>query len=697
MNSEAGGSEKQLNENQQRHLRVSCEYVDKLLSEVEGILNSSTSKAAFPRYVSQISPVSRRTIEDYISRIRAQLLRILDGQSIPREKPTIPDVRAIYVTLGAIDIALDELKPRNMRGYGDVPEKVALDLNGIVGELQGLILRLTRYVLQGEGQDLRARLQRLEETSGEFELLNTLEHIVAARGLVEFRPSIAAILDRMEDKSFEIAVFGRVSSGKSSLLNRIFGADILPVGVTPITAVPTRIKFGERPLLTVWFAERSPQTFEVSRLPEFVTEQQNHGNAKNVTRLVLQFPAQRLRDGVTFVDTPGLGSLATSGAAETLAYLPRCDLGVVLIDGGATLTPDDLHTIETLQEAAISVHLLLSKADLLAPSDRERILAYVKEHVTSECRLDLPVHPVSALAGHRMLLDHWFEEEILPLYAQAQELKAASLRRKIGALRESVVAALRVRLQRSQAERPPDETQFREAEDRLRQATGKIEELRTDLDREFDKLPLESPQILEEVAVQLFRSVPASLSKETSTSQTVRAIASKSVQDRTRVFHERVTSLAHLAAAELIAVAKMLSLTNTPLEDEFDSLVRGVPVFELEEFRLEVSRSRISLVIGAGFAKHSLIRQLNNQVGLLLDRALATYAGLLRSWAMSALKQLKHGFDAYADGYRAQVERVLRAAAPGAGEIEVIVGDLQLLGANAEPMGERVTAVATNQ
>jgi hypothetical protein len=42
-------------------------------------------------------------------------------------------------------------------------------------------------------------------------------------------------------KSFEIALFGRVSSGKSSLLNAVLETNLLPIGVTPVTAVPTRI------------------------------------------------------------------------------------------------------------------------------------------------------------------------------------------------------------------------------------------------------------------------------------------------------------------------------------------------------------------------------------------------------------------------------------------------------------------------
>lgn len=111
-----------LNEHQARRLRVTCQYIDKLLGEVEEILNIAASKAAFPLYASDVAPAQRRTIDDYISRVRAQLVRVLDGQGIATEKPSIPASRAIHVALGAVDIAIEELKPEYMRGYGELPE-----------------------------------------------------------------------------------------------------------------------------------------------------------------------------------------------------------------------------------------------------------------------------------------------------------------------------------------------------------------------------------------------------------------------------------------------------------------------------------------------------------------------------------------------------------------------------------------------
>ena len=72
----------QLNEYQARRLRVTCQYIDKLLGDIESILNSPESKTAFPRYSAELSPEQRRAIEQYVSRLREQILRVLNAQGI---------------------------------------------------------------------------------------------------------------------------------------------------------------------------------------------------------------------------------------------------------------------------------------------------------------------------------------------------------------------------------------------------------------------------------------------------------------------------------------------------------------------------------------------------------------------------------------------------------------------------------------
>jgi len=666
-----------LNEHQQRRLRVTCEHIDKMLSEVEEILNVASSKAAFPKYSLDISPVQRRTIEDYIARIRAQLVRVLDGQGICSERNLISSRHAIYTSLIFVDIVIEELKPKYMRGYGEVPDSVARELNGIVGELEGLVVRLNRFLGAGPDESFKSRLQRLEQTRGEMQLLTKIEEVVAELGLVEFRPTIEAILDRAEEKTFEIAVFGRVSSGKSSLLNAILGTEVLPVGVTPITAVPTRIRSGNSPRAIVSIAERPAIGVEISRVAEFATEQQNPGNAKHVTRIVLELPAERLKDGVTFVDTPGLGSLATTGAAETLAYLPRCDLGVVLIDAGSTLTPDDLQTIQTLQEATIPVTILLSKADLLAASEIERVVQYVGQHIASDCRLETAVHPVSVLESHRYLLDRWFGEDILPLFARSQELKAASLRRKIGALRESIILALRSRLRLTDKQRTLAEPRVRGVEAQLRQATGKLEETRTESEKDLDNVARASSFLIGEVACQLVAKWDLNGSPEPAVREEILIVVEGWVQS----LRKRLESLAAELFETLVASAEALDFPDVPAKEEFESLVRGIPPFDLGNISVRVRRPTLRKLLGGGFAARRVASQIAGQCRSELDQALQVYSRVWSDWLTSMFKLLGGRFDSYADRYRAQAERSLPTKKLSRDDENVILAALAKLGA----------------
>lgn len=672
-----------LNEHQKRHLRVTCQYVDKLLADIEAILNSSASKAAFPRYVLDVTPAQRRTVEDYIARIRGQLLRVLDGQEIHREAPTIPASRAVHVNLGAVDIALFELKPRYMRGYGPVPEPLAREVEGIVGELQGLVGKLNRFVLERADQDFKTRLDRLSETKDEAQLLATIERVVTSRGLVEFRPTIASILERMEDPSFEIAVFGRVSSGKSSLLNALLKTEALPVGVTPITAVPTRIAYATDPKLTIWFADRPTQTFPANRLSEFATEQHNPGNEKRVSRILVQLPAPCLRDGVTFVDTPGLGSLATSGAEETLAYLPRCDLGVVLIDAGSVLTPGDLDVVQALLQAAIPVHLLLSKADMLSSADLEQALQYVRRSVSEQCGIELPAVPVSAIDSSRDLLDHWFQAKLYPLYGRTAELRSLSIRRKIGALRESVVAALRAQGERNRTIPDAERERIRRIEATLRNITGRLQQAGGEIASSLERLKPVAWKALEDSAERLLKqngqSSPASIPAGTLLREEVLRVVRSEAQE----IHEKLHEMADNAAVGLLSAAKALGLPEPATDEDAARPLRDMPVFELGPVDLAFTPPRLALRLGGSLVRRALARRLEAKVRDPLLRDVDVYGDVLKVWSEWSLGQMQHWFISHADGYRAQAERLLRGGgAPG--QENDFVQDLKQLGAEPE-------------
>src|SRR6266536_5660667 len=64
--------------------------------------------------------------------------------------------------------------------------------------------------------------------------------ISALNGLLTTTRSAAA------QDEISVAVLGRFKAGKSSFLNDLFGRSILPVGVVPVTAAITEIRYGAR-------------------------------------------------------------------------------------------------------------------------------------------------------------------------------------------------------------------------------------------------------------------------------------------------------------------------------------------------------------------------------------------------------------------------------------------------------------------
>jgi GTP-binding protein EngB required for normal cell division len=651
-----------LNGPQKQHLLASCQYADKLLSELESILHASQSRSVFPKYSGSLSPVQARIVEDYIARIRAQMQSALQSQDIAIPEPSFRTVHSMTVTLIFAGIAFEECTADKMRGYGPVPTGTIAELNGLVSEIKGLLDQLNGYVSQNAGQDPGERLRRLQQTGDEVQLLKKLEFAITKHGLVDYRGRLSAILDRMESNAYEIALFGRVSSGKSSLLNHIVGVDILPVGVNPITAIPTRIAFGATPRLLVQAAGQALQTLNVERISEFVTEQQNPSNGKRIERLVVEYPSDRLRKGVVLVDTPGLGSLASAGAAETLAYLPRCDLGVALIDAGSTLTAEDLSTIEALNQAAIEIVILLSKADLLGPEDVARAKEYIRQQIRSNLDLELSIHAVSVRPGFAGLLDRWFTDELAPLYQRHQELTRDSLRRKIGSLRDAVSGTLRARMDRAAQPRPvniPPLAKF--AESRLRRVAGRFEEVREQWYRRTLEIREYTPILLKEVAGRIVDTWRAEHSALPLTWESLVDLGTNLAAGKASENRSLLEGLAHDLSEAIRNVSELLGEECASAVEELASVVKEMPRIDFGPGELHLGRPWLVNINGR-LAKWRVEKLLRAAAGEQIKESFNTYGSMLDAWSRRVVTDLQMRFNSYADAYRARLSEGANAS-----------------------------------
>ncbi len=660
-------------EHHQRHVRTTFQYVDKLLSEAEHIMADAGSPSPFRRHSDDTTPIQRKVTHDYILRVREAMRRVMEELDIPPSEPHSGAVWAAGINLMYCSISLNELTPERMRGYGSLSSDAAHRLDGIRAELDSLVAKLRGFLGRGAGGDLQQRLQQLGKTGDEVRLLGEIERIITAYGLVEFRGTLGMLLDRMEGAVFEVGVFGRVSSGKSSLLNYILQTDVLPIGVTPVTAIPTRISHGPIAEAGIEFAEAQPQIIPLSELAEFATEQKNPGNKKHVTRIFVKLPSDRLREGVTFVDTPGLGSLAVAGAEETIAYLPRCDLGIVLIDASAGLTQDDLVVVQALYQAGASAMVLISKADLFSVAEREQMIEYVATNLRSQLQVESPVHAVSVFGADAALCDRWFESELRPFLAQHHELAIVAQKRKIGALREAVIGALERQLQVGSQTAPLGNGKPpAEAREALRNGDRILERAQAEAFFLTRKITQVQSKVIDAAAEQIAAALAESDHADAASifAETLTRMLAEPVAGTLRSLEQTRETLA--GAMQFAASASHWAVPEKLPKPA------GMPALDVGEIskKIVVEKPSVVSLFGTGMLTSHVRRKLENEYDRALLDFLSLYANRLRRWMEQSINALRTAFAAFADMHRAQFENSQFASSPDSSTIE---NDLRIL------------------
>jgi len=645
-----------MNQNHRRRIESTFRHIDNRLAEIEAILQAVGSQSPFSPYALDIEPMARHTVASYLQRLREKMWTAMQDLDISDTGHRTGAAWAIGCSLTGVMIDLADMEPEHLGGYGRLEPEAVKKIAGICADLQRLCSSAQAYLSRSRGEDLAQRLARLATTPDNREAVSKLEGMITRHGLVELRPMLESVVERLESADLEVAFFGRVSSGKSSLLNYLLGEGILPVGVLPVTAVLTRLCRAEQNELVVQFEISQPQHLPLDRIAEFVTEEGNPDNRRRVTEVQVRLANPRLAEGVAFMDTPGVGSLATLGAAQTKAYLPRCDVGVLLIDAGAGINHEDIALLRGFFEAAIPAMILISKADLLNETDRRRVTDYVNEQVHKDIGHEIPIYPVSARPPETALADRWFREAIAPLTERHQELAAQSIRRKTAHLADLVASYLETLAGRSQATMP--------------------REIDPDMS-EIEAMLAEADNRIATVAARLTQPV------ETGLSESVAKTMEQAARDVVAIARRGVAcpeALVAAMAAEMVATAEGARRQMEELVKSVEQTLREVsqacggpenltlqettagftPLPRADEERLnEVPQARCSKMLSRwpALAVRLVRRRIVHQAEVLVWSTLRDHREKVRSWLKENLENTSNAYEAYVALFRDQLSR----------------------------------------
>ncbi|MEM8637673.1 MAG: dynamin family protein [Cyanobacteria bacterium P01_G01_bin.54] len=272
-----------------------------------------------------------------------------------------------------------------------------------------------------DGLDALADRLTTAETEGE-----------QASGKLELGQAIANLVQTsasLRQARFRILVLGDMKRGKSTLINALLGASVLPMDVNPCTAVLTVIRNHETPQVTIQYHddERPATRLDIETFKRDYTiapdeakrlADQTQTAFPEVSQAVLDYPIDLLTAGVELIDTPGLNDTEARNQL-VLDYLGQAQAVLFVLDATQPCTLAERRYLQNyLRDRGVPIFFAVNGWDrlrnsLVDPDDAEavqaaeaKIHAVLQTQLTPYCgdRYAERVFPVSALAAYRRRL-----------------------------------------------------------------------------------------------------------------------------------------------------------------------------------------------------------------------------------------------------------------------------------------------------
>jgi GTP-binding protein EngB required for normal cell division len=199
-----------------------------------------------------------------------------------------------------------------------------------------------------------------------------------------------SLRERLRHSQLQLAVLGQFKRGKSTFINALLGAPLLPMAVVPLTAVPIFISWRSSPSVCVRFAnDRPTEDFPADNpdairefLFRFVAEEANPKNGLRVDRVEVFYPAPVLADSTVLIDTPGVGSTFRHNTEAALQVLAECDAAVFVVSPDPPITEAELEYLRHLNSKVAKILFIMNKADYVRIEERARLVDFFRDVLT---------------------------------------------------------------------------------------------------------------------------------------------------------------------------------------------------------------------------------------------------------------------------------------------------------------------------
>jgi GTP-binding protein EngB required for normal cell division len=235
-------------------------------------------------------------------------------------------------------------------------------------------------------------------SNGSDPLLAALDE-VAALGSADDRAGLEALRGRLREQRLRVLVAGEAKRGKSTLVNALLGRGVLPVGVTPLTALATAVRYGRDENVRAVFTDGHAENLPLTALEDLVTERGNPGNRRHVASVTVTVDAAILARGVELVDTPGTGSVYAHNTHAAEAALDTMDAAVFVLTADPPASASERDLLARVAGASVRMFVVLNKTDYLAGDELAEALDFATQVAGEAAGQPVQVYPLSARAA----------------------------------------------------------------------------------------------------------------------------------------------------------------------------------------------------------------------------------------------------------------------------------------------------------
>lgn len=223
--------------------------------------------------------------------------------------------------------------------------------------------RIKYKILQSceQGEEIMVQTANKQETiiSLKNKILSFYEYLIK-QGDTENAEKTKQLAKKLQNREFMIAFCGHFSAGKSTMINKVVGENLLPSSPIPTSANLVKVKSGEE-YAKVFFKNEKPRVYLAPYDYELVKNYCKDGD--QIEEIEISHADSELPANTVIMDTPGIDSADDAHKVATESAIHLADLVLYVMDYNHVQAELNFLFTKELTEAGKEVYLVINQVD----------------------------------------------------------------------------------------------------------------------------------------------------------------------------------------------------------------------------------------------------------------------------------------------------------------------------------------------